>query len=681
MRLRNIVIMGEQGTGKTTLSEAILYQGKVIEKPGKVEEGTTISDYDPLERKRGMSINPSLLWLEYEGCRINIIDTPGFTDFVEKIYPVLRAVEGAVLVTSPSLGIGMDTKWLWEEARKEKIPCLVFYTRIDEEEPNLEKIAKEIEKELGGRCAFLNVPFRKGGSLGLYDILAQESFQYSEKGKEKKDTPPFVSEWVKKLTEIAAEAEDALIEKYLEEEKLEPKEIVAGLKKQFREGNLVLVGFGAGTVPAGVDSLLRWIKDIFPSPEEREEVRGTHPESGEEIKRKIDPGQPLSGFVFFALSEEHVGEMILFKIYSGTLPSGGSFYNVNKKVEEKVGQIYLLQGNKREEISEVSAGGIGMVTRLKATGIGDSLSTKENPILFPPLKFSQPTTSIALRVKDKKDEQRISSALSRISKVDPLLRVEVDPESTQTVLSGMGEIHLELVTQRLKEEFKVNIETEPPRIPYRETITKEATAQGKYKRQTGGRGQYGDVWLRIRPLPRGEGFKFVDQIRGGVVPAKYIPSVEKGVREALKKGVLASCPVVDVEVTLYDGSYHPVDSSDIAFHIAGSLGFKKAAQEAGPILLEPIMEVEVEIPEKFLGEVNGDLNSRRGKILGIEPVGEKQRVRAQVPLAELHNYSTRLRSITQGKGRFRKKFSHYEKVPEEIAQKIIAQAKEEKEGK
>ncbi len=662
-KLRNIALIGGQGTGKTSLAEAMLYQAKIINKMGSTRQRNTVSDYNDIEKKREFSIYPSLLHLMWQDYKINLLDSPGFADFVEKIIPILKVVETVLLVISPSMIAGSETRRAWQYAAKEKVPSLVFVNKLDEEKLDFTELVKKIEDEFTISCLPLQLPLTQNGDFcGLVNLIELKAKIY-EDGKVKDVQIPQglqgkVEELRKKLVEAAAETDDTLIEKYLGEEELSQSEIKEGLKNGMVKGAFVPLLCGSAVKDIGIDLLLDTMVNILPSP------------LSEEVEKK-----GLSAFVFQTLSEPHLGELSLFRVYSGILSSGNSVYNSTKKREEKIGQIYLIQGNSREEVSQIAAGDIGMVVKLKDTDTGDTFSTKENPMIFPPLELPQPATSTALKPKGQKDEQKMSTALARLVKVDPLLKVEVDKESGQTILSGRGEVHLEIVIERLKNEFNVEVETSKPKVPYRETLTTAAEAQGRYKRQTGGHGQYGDVWLRVQPLARGEGFRFVDKIKGGTVPSRYIPAVEKGVRKALKKGILASCPVVDIEVTLFDGSYHSVDSSDIAFQIAASMGFKKALQEANSILLEPITEVEIEVPDEFMGETNGDLNSRRGRILEVEPFGGRQRIKAQVPLAELHKYSTSLRSITQGEGTFAKKFSHYERAPDEVAQKIIAQAK------
>lgn len=678
--LRNIALIGGQGMGKTSLAEALLFQAKIIGRMGSVGEGSTVCDYHAVEKERRFSVNPSLVHLFWQDRKINLIDCPGFPDFIEKTIPVLRVVESALFVTSPLTEGGGEVERVRQYVQRENVPCCVFLNKLDEAKVDLVEVAKKIEERFGLPCLPLQIPLIQDGNLaGVVDLIKLKGVLY-EKGKTRHiEVPESVSqteEYRRKLLEAVAETDDALIEKYLEEEDLEEGEIKKGLRDGFARRAFIPLILGSATESVGVDLLLDLMAESFPSPLSRSPVKGASPGKEGEVERKIDPGEPVSVFVFQTLSEAHLGEMNAFKVFSGTLSSGTTVHNSSKGKEEKIGQLYLLQGSSRSEVPEISAGDIGAVAKLKDTETADTFSQKNNPVVFAPLDFSESVASLALRPKQEKDEQKMSTALTRLAKVDPLLKVSSDRESGQTILSGTGEVHLEVAIERLERDFNVQVETGEPRIPYRETILGTSEAQGRYKRQSGGRGQYGDVWLRIRPLPRGEGFEFIDQIKGGTVPTRFIPAVKKGVTGAMRKGFLASYPLIDMEVTLFDGTYHPVDSSDIAFQIAGAMGLKKAIEHAKAVLLEPILELEVEVPEEFLGEANGDLNSRRGRILEMEHFEGGGRIKATVPQAELHNYSVVLRSITQGRGMFTRRFSHYEKVPDEIAQKIISQAKE-----
>ncbi|MBC7188825.1 elongation factor G [Candidatus Aerophobetes bacterium] len=687
--IRNVALVGQQSAGKTTLIEAILHRTGVIGKPGSVKEGNTVCDYDWLEKERKFTINPSLAYVNWKDKKINLVDTPGFPDLIEKVRPVLKATETALVVASPDTIFGNEIKRILKYIKEEKLSLLVFLNKMETLQQEFSAILEGLEKQLNLKPVLFSYPWIKEKKVaGIVDLVEMKANIYSDGKSEKTDIPAeltsTIEELREKLIEIAAEGNDELIEKYLEEGELTPDEIKKGLEEGIKKGEVVPLLVGSAVEETGIDILLDTIVSFFPSPSQKGSVKAKAAEKGEgeekEVEIKIDSQEPLCAQVFFTLFEPHLGEVSFLKVFSGTLSSGTAIYNANKSEEEKIGQIYLMRGNKREETPQLLAGDIGVLTKLKNADTGDTFCTRTNPVILPVPSLPEPYTSIAVKPKEEKDEQRLSVALSRLAKVDPLLKVEVDRESGQTILSGSGEVHLELVLQRIIKDFNVAVDTEEPEIPYRETITTQAEAQGKYKRQSGGRGQYGDVWLRIKPLPRGEGFRFVDEIKGGVVPARFIPSVEKGVREAMKRGNLADYPMVDMEVTLFDGSYHPVDSSDIAFQIAASMGIRKAVDQASPILLEPIMELEIEVPSECLGDVNGDLSSRRGKILDVQPLGGRERIKAQVPLSELRNYSTTLRSITQGRGTFTQRFSHYERVPDEIAQKIIERRKAKKEA-
>jgi len=684
--IRNLVLAGQQGSGKTTLIESVLYNTGVIGKPGNVREGNTVCDYDWLEKERGFTINPSVAYVMWKDKKINLIDTPGFGDLVEKVRFTLKVVEGAIIVVSSDTLSGSETQKVSRYITEEKLPSLVFLNKVEDEGIDLKGTLERLEKQLNLKPVVLSWPiFKDRKIVGVVDVVEMKGKVYNQ-GKVEEVTIPEeirgeVEELREKLMEAVAEVNDTLTEKYLEEEKLSPSELKEGLKEGIARREVIPLLAGSALNNIGIDMILDIICEFFPSPLWRKSVKGFTPgKEDKEVEVKVGSEGSLCAQVFFTLFEPHLGEVSFVKVFSGLLSSGSSIYNATRGADEKIGQIYLMRGNRREEVPELVAGDIGALTKLKSAQTGDTFCTRQNPLVLPRVESSEANTFIALKPKDEKDEQRLSEALSRLAKVDPLLKVETDRESGQTILSGMGEVHLELVINRIKKDFNVDVATEEPEIPYRETITKQAEAQGKYKRQTGGRGQYGDVWLRIKPLPRGEGFRFKDEIKGGVVPARFIPSVEKGVREAMKKGNLANYPMVDMEVTLFDGSYHPVDSSDIAFQIAASMGLKKAVEAASPILLEPIMELEVEVPSECLGDVNGDLSSRRGRILEVQPLGGREKIKAHVPLAELRNYSTTLRSITQGRGTFTQRFSHYERVPDEIAQKIIEARKPKKEN-
>jgi len=684
--IRNVGFISHGSAGKTSLAEAVLFTAGQINRLGRVEEGTTVSDYNADEIERKISIMASLLYCDWRNKKINLIDTPGYMDFLGEVKGALRVVDAAVVLLSALSGVEVGTEQVWSFAEEEGIPRLFFVNQLDKEHADFDKAMQMAKERFGDQVLPIQFPLNQGPNFdSVVDLLKMKvlKFQKDKSGKYTlEDIPDDVKskaeEYREKLVEAAAESDDELLELYLDKGELSEEEIKRGLRKGIIGRNIFPLLCGSAVNNIGVSPLLDLMVDFFPSPADMPPVKGFKPKTNEEEERKPDVTQPFSALVFKTISEPHVGEFSLLRVYSGVLRSGDDVLNSNRGVSERIGQLYLLNGKTRREIGYINAGDIGAVVKLKDTHTGDTLCDKRNPILLRGIEFPPPVIRVAIEPKSKGDEEKISNGLSSLHEEDPSFVVDVDSELRQTVISGQGELHLNILVKRLKDKFGVDVNVVEPKIPYRETLRGVAEVQGKYKKQTGGRGQYGDVWLKIEPLPRGSGFQFVDAIVGGVVPSKYIPAVEKGVVEAMKEGVIAGYPVVDVKVTLYDGSYHPVDSSDIAFKIAGSMAFKKGFKEADPFLLEPIYDVEVLVPEEYMGDVMGDLSSRRGKILGIEDQGPFKLIKAKVPLAELYKYSTALRSLTAGRGMHRRKFSHYEEVPREISEKIIAQAQEER---
>jgi len=683
---RNVALIGHSGCGKTSLVEAILFDTGANSRLGSVEQGTSVADCTPDEQKRGMTLTAKTLRAMWRDTRITLLDTPGYTDFIGDVISGLRAVDNAIVVIDAAAGIQVGTERTWQVADEYGLPRLVFITKMDKENADFASLCEKLQKKWGDHLVPVTLPIGKEADFkGVVDVVREKAFVFP--GGETKDySEEDIPEELKgaaeearfNLVERVAESDDALLEKYLEEGELSEDELKSALRKGIAEGKIVPVLCGVADRNIGVQVLLDWIVDFLASPADRGEVRGKKPGSDEEVVRKPEEGEPVAAFVFKVTAEEHVGEVTYFRVFSGKLTSGQDLLNSTKGSTERIGQLLFVHGKQREELEEASAGDIVAVAKLKNTSIGDTLCDAKSPILFDGwLNYPESVFSVALRVDDKKQQEKLSYGLAQLTREDPTVKMHVDQEFGQTIVAGLGEMQLEVMIDKLKSRFGVDVEVEEAKIPYRETIRSKAKAQGKYKKQTGGRGQYGDVWLEIEPLPRGADFEFVDKIVGGVVPSKYIPAVEKGVREAMQKGVLAGYPVVDVRVTLYDGSFHPVDSSDLAFQIAGSLAFKKCMAEASPVLLEPIMEVEVVVPEECLGDITSDLNGRRGRIMGIEHTGDYQVVRAQVPLAEMRRYSTDLKSMTQGRGYYTMRFSHYEEVPDRIAQGIIEQAQAE----
>ena len=683
-QLRNLGVVAHGGAGKTSLVEGILFSAGVTSRLGKVDDGNTVSDYNEDEISRKISISASLAHVEWKDCKINLVDMPGYADFLGEVVGGLRVTETALILLSALSGVEVGTEQVWSIAEKYGLSRIFFINKLDKEHAEFDKVLKEVQKRFGHQAIPLQIPIGDGLNFkGIVDLVKMKAYLFQGTDAKEDKIPQDLEEQVKKarerLVEAVAEADDSLLEKYFEKGSLTEEEFKVGLKKGIIQHKLFPIFCGAATNCWGVKLLLDHIVDFFPSPADFGTVKGKDPNSGKEKVVKTAPDSPLAALVFKTVSEPHVGELVFFKVFSGKLKTGDDVFNSVTNAAERIGQIYAMNGRERKDAGVVIAGDLGAVVKLKNTHTGDTLCDKKYPIVLPGIEFPKPVINLAIKAKNKGDEEKIASGFSKLHEEDPTFIMEVDPDIKQTIVYGQGELHLEVIVDRLKRKFSVEVEIEKPRIPYRETIKTKAEAQGKYKRQSGGRGQYGDCWLRLEPLSKGEGFQFVDEIVGGAVPSKYVPAVEKGVVEAINEGVVAGYKMVDMKVSIFDGSYHTVDSSDMAFKIAGSMGFRKAASEAKPILLEPIYIVEVTVPEEFMGDVIGDLSSRRGKILGMESDGSFQKIKAQAPLAELYKYSTSLRSLTQGRGIHTRSFSHYEEVPREIAEKIIKESQEAKE--
>ena len=683
--IRNVGLIGHGSSGKTSLAEAMLYTCGATSRLGKVEEGNSVSDYSGEEVKRKISISLSSLHGEWNGHKLNIIDLPGYADFVGEIAAGLKVVESALMVISAMSGIEVGTEQTWKMAAGNGCARLIFINKVDKEHAKFYATLAALEKRFGNGAVAVQIPMGEGLNLkGVIDLITQKAYAFQKEGKPKEQEIPSelkveVEKYRSKLMEAISEADDALIEKYLESGELSTEEINLGLKKGIAQGKVFPVACGSATENWGISNLLDHLVDYAPSPAVLPEIAGTDPNSGKEVSRKISRTEPTVAFVFKTVSEPHVGELSFFKALAGHISQGGDLLNPSRQVTERTGQIYVMNGKERKEIGKIEAGDIGAFVKLKSTHTNDTLCDKKAPFRVKPIDFSKPVIGLAIKPLHKGDEEKIAAGFNKLHEEDPTFIMEVNSETKQTIIYGQGELHLEVMVSKLHEKFGVGVELEDPKVPYRETIRGKIEVQGKYKRQSGGRGQYGDAWLRLEPLARGTGFQFVDEIVGGAVPSKYVPSVEEGVQEAMSQGVLAGYPIVDLKVTMYDGSYHTVDSSDMAFHIAGSMALKKGTLEAKPVLLEPVYEVEAIVPEEFMGAVMGDISSRRGKIMGMEADGAFQKIKAKVPLAELNKYSTSLRSLTQGRGHHSRAFSHYEEIPHEIAERIIKAAQEAKE--
>ena len=682
--LRNVVLVGHQSSGKTTLAEAILFNAGVVSRIGSVEDGNTTLDSSPDEIERKISITAGLAFFEFSKNKITILDTPGYEDFVGDVLSCLPVVEGGVVVMSADGGVEVGTEKTWGYLDRYGLPRIVCVNRMDKEHANFDKCLADAQKFLSSKVMPLQLPIGQGTSFkGVVDILKKKALIYSDGKYSEEEIPADLAgkadEWRRKLMDFAAETDDALLEKFLEGGELTDEELTKGLAEGCIAGTLVPLVVTSATENIGIHQLVEFFISLLPSPEWRSEMEVKSVSSGETERIRTGSDAPTVSFVFKALSEKHIGDLSFIRVFSGKVNVGEELYNSGLGSSERIGQLYFIQGKNRVETSSICAGDIGAAVKLKSAKVNHTLCNRSNAVLVPAIEFPEPALHTAIVAKAKADVDKMGTGLNRLKEEDPTFSVKTDPELRQTILSGQGELHLEVILGRLKRKHQVEVDMIQPKIPYRETIAAVSEAHGKYKKQSGGRGQYGDVWLRLEPLPRGEGFEFVNSIVGGVVPSKYIPAVEKGVSSAMKGGVIAGYPVMDVKVTLYDGSYHTVDSSDNAFKVAGSLGFKNAVREAKPIILEPIIDVVVLIPEEYMGDVMGDLSMRRGKIQGTETEGSLQKINAKVPLAELHRYSTSLRSMTQGKGTHRRKFSHYEGVPHEIARKLIAETEAAKE--
>lgn len=667
-KIRNIILLSHGGAGKTSLAEAMLFTAKAITRMGTVEDGSTTLDHDIEAIQRKTSVVLSLAYLDWKGTKINIIDTPGYTDFQGELVGAIRAADAALLVVCGVSGVEVGTENMWRLIRENDLPVIIVVNKLDRENADFAKTVSQLQEAFGKAVVPIQLPRKKGQNLeGVVDLIGEPQSGENESLKDS-------------LFEALSDVSDEFLEKYLNGEEISHQEVVETLKAGIKERKIFPIMVVSALSNVGVDKLLDTIVEYLPSPAEREDVFGLKPDDGAKVQIKASDEEPPCAFVFKTVADPYVGKLSYIRVFSGMLTNDSVLINSNKNEQQKIGQIYLLFGKQQQPVGRVHAGDICAVPKLTETSTGDTLCHPSRILTFPPLEYPEPIYQLAIKPKSREDEDKLSAGLNRLAEEDPSFRWWRDNEIKQTVIAGMGDLHLEVMVNRLKRKFGVDVEVFTPKVPYKETVKSAASAQGKYKRQTGGHGQYGDVWITIEPLERGAGFEFVNKIVGGVIPRQYIPSVEKGLQKALQEGILAGYPVVDVRVTLYDGSYHPVDSSDIAFQIAASMAFKNAAQQANPTLLEPIMNVTVVVPKDFTGDVIGDLNSKRGRILGIESESPLiDRVLAQVPLAEMLKFAIDLRSITGGRGSFSMSFSHYEEVPPHIAQQIIENAKKERE--
>src|SRR5215469_15736695 len=685
-RLRSVALVGQGGTGKTQLADAVLFTAGGVTRLGRPDDGTAVMDFEPEELSRHESISSAFHHLEWKRNTVILADTPGYAAFLPDAFNTLHAVDGLVLVVSPGADMKVETEKIWEAAQAANLPAVAFVSRLDRENTKFDNALADLTA-LGARPAPLTLPIGTDNALaGVIDLVNMRAVRYTDTGGKAReedlsgDLLAAAEAARVKLCEAVAESDDELLEKYLDQGKLENDELRTALRKAVLERKITPVLCGSGSRNVGAGPLLDAILELLPSPAETAPRKGHNPASGEEIERKPDPAVPFSALVFKTVVDPFAGKLSIFRVVSGKAASDTPVLNATRQTKERFGQLLRLEGKKQAPLDAALPGEIAAVAKLKDTNTGDTLCEEKSAIILSPLPKSNPVISFAIRPKSKGDEEKASQALARMIEEDPSLEMHRDPQAHDIILSGTGQLHIEVAVERLKRKYNVEVELQAPKVPYKETIKGKSESQGKYKRQSGGRGQYGDCWLRIEPMQRGTGFEFVDAVVGGSVPRQFIPSVEKGVRNTLPEGYLAGYPLVDLKVTLYDGSSHPVDSSDMSFQIAASMGLKAAVEKAKPILLEPIMSVEVACPDECMGDVIGDLNSRRGKVLGVDRKGNGQLIKALVPMSEILKYAPDLRSITSGRGSFESQFSHYEETPAHIAEKVIKDAKEAKEA-
>jgi len=686
--LRNVAIIAHGGAGKTSLAEAMLFNGGSTSRLGSVDNGTSVLDSEPEEIKRKITLSSAIHHFDWQGRHVNLIDTPGYANFIYDTKSSMRVAGGAVVIVSAISGVKVQTEAVWRYADEFDIPRVIFISKLDRERADFERAVSEIESSFKCHPLVLQLPIGKEDDfIGVVDLVRMKALRYGndQSGKfSTEEIPEHLQEAAEEareaMIERVVEADDDLMEKYLGGDDIGVEEIMQAAHEGTMTGKFVPVACGSAMKNIGIQPLMDLICDCLPSPLERPVQLAEVVADGEDKELTPDPEAPFAALVFKTISDPFTGQLSIFRVYSGTLTSDSTCYNSTKERKERIGQLLKLEGGKQVPIEKCIPGDIVAVAKLKETTTWDTLCSEKAPIRLKGLPIPTPAISFSLRPKSKGDEEKLGSALQRLMAEDPTIQIERNEQTKELVVSGMGQVHIEVTVDRIKRKFGVDVELDAPKVPYKETIRGTVSVQGRHKKQSGGRGQFGDVWIKIEPLPKGSGYEFVNSIVGGVVPRQYIPAVDKGIQEAMALGVLAGYPVVDVKVTLYDGSYHTVDSSEMAFKIAGSLAFKKGVVDARPVLLEPIMAMEITVPNDYMGDIIGDLNSRRGKVNGVEPMANSnQLIKAQVPMSEVLKYAPDLRSMTGGRGMFTMEFSHYEEVPAHLTAKIVEAAKQAKE--
>ena len=684
--IRNVAVVGHGGCGKTSLVSALLFDMGAVNRLGRVEDGTTVTDFDPDEVERRISLQSAPAHGEWKKTKVNLLDAPGYANFLFEARSALRVADTALVVVDAVHGVEVQTEKVWGYAAEYGLPRIVIVNRMDRERASFTRALDSLQSAFGRAVVPLAIPLgEERGFVGVADLVSGKADVYAEdqSGKfQTVDVPPEVSEaaqsWREKVVEMVAESNEGLMEVFFEKGTLTPEELARGLRAAVVAGRVFPVLPASSARNVGLHPLLDTLVDLVPSPADRGEVQGVDPAHKQETTRRPAADAPFSAYVFKTIAEPHAGHISLFRVYSGTLKSDSNVHNSSRDVAERVGTLQIMQGKTPTTIGEIQAGDIGAVAKLKETQTGDTLSDKAHPIAYPPLVYPEPATTFAMEPKTRGDEDKISAALHRLIEEDPVLKVSRDAQTHEMLLSGMGQLHVEVMVGKLRKRYKVEVNLKKPKIPYRETIKAAAEGHGRHKKQTGGHGQFGDCKIRMKPLPRGEDFKFVDDIFGGSIPKNFIPAVEKGIQEARMRGFLAGFPMVGFQVELFDGQYHDVDSSEMSFKIAGSLAFKDAVAKCRPTLLEPVMKVEIAVPEEFAGAVMGDLSSRRGRPQGMEPRGRLQVIKAEVPLSEMLSYDAELTSMTGARGSYHMEMSHYDEVPAHLQDKIIAAARADK---